>query len=88
MLGFDFESHQIGDFSLSLLESFTYERFWEGGTKIPEQARLAFSQTEGRKQTLMKESEEMSHFIDSASKHVYLWSFRRLRTLGYKLDKI
>ena len=81
MLGFDFESRQIGDFSLSLLESFTSERCWEGGTKIPEQARLALSQMEGRKQTLMEESEEMSHSIDNASKHVYLWSFRRLRAL-------
>ena len=66
---------------MSLLEFFTHERVWEGGTIIPEQARLALSQIESRKQTLMKDSEQMSHFIDNASKHVYLWSFRRLRTL-------
>ena len=66
LLGFDLEFCQIGDFSLSLLEFFPSERCWVGRTKIPKQARLALSQIEGRKQTLMEESEEMSHSIDNA----------------------
>ena len=43
LLGFDFDSRKIEDFSLLLLESFTSAQCWAGGTKTPKQACLALS---------------------------------------------